>query len=183
MTSIAFDRRDRTFAVFVAIVSVAALSFLFWLLVWRTATPGGQDLRFLPGVNATLNATSAFLLALGFFFIKKKQIQRHQMCMVGAFASSAVFLVSYIAYHYSHGDTKFMGEGPIRAFYFTILISHIILSVPIVPGALFSFWFAGTKRFAPHRRLNRVLLPVWLYVSVTGVLIFFLLRSFGQPAA
>ena len=183
MTTIALDRRDRTFAAFVAVVSVAALSFLFWLLVWRTATPGGQDLRFLPAVNASLNATSAVLLALGLFFIKQKQIQRHQMCMVGAFASSAVFLVSYIAYHYAHGDTKFMGEGAIRAVYFVILISHILLSVPIVPGALFSFWFAGTKRFAPHKKLNRVLLPIWLYVSVTGVVIFFLLRSFGQSAA
>jgi putative membrane protein len=183
MTTIALDRRDRAFSVFVAVVSVVALSFLFWLLVWRTATPGGADLRFLPAVNASLNATSAVLLAVGLFFIKKKQIQRHQMCMVGAFASSAVFLVSYIVYHYSHGDTKFMGEGAIRPLYFAVLISHIVLSVPIVPGALFSFWFAGTKRFAPHKKLNRVLLPIWLYVSVTGVVIFFLLRSFGQPAA
>jgi putative membrane protein len=176
-------RRDRGFAVFVAVVSVAALSFLAWLLVLRTAEPGGQDLRFLPAVNASLNATSALLLALGFFFVRQKKIKQHQICMVGAFASSAVFLVSYIAYHYAHGDTKFMGEGAIRTVYFVVLISHIVLSVPIVPGALFSFWFAGTKRFAPHRKLNRVLLPIWLYVSVTGVVIFFLLRTWGQPAA
>jgi putative membrane protein len=183
MSTLALDRRDRGFAVFVAVVSVVALSFLFWLLVLRTATPGGKDLTFMPALNATLNATSAVLLATGYYFVRQKQIKLHQYCMVGAFASSAVFLVGYIIYHYSHGDTKFMGEGAIRGVYFFILISHIILSVPIVPGALFSFWFAGTKRFAPHRRLNRVLLPVWLYVSVTGVVIFFLLRSFGQPAA
>jgi putative membrane protein len=183
MSTLALDRRDRGFAVFVAVVSVVALSFLFWLLVWRTATPGGADLRFLPAVNASLNATSALLLAVGYYFVRHKQIQKHQFCMVGAFASSAVFLVSYIIYHYTHGDTKFMGEGAIRGIYFFILISHIVLSVPIVPGALFSFWFAGTKRFAPHKKLNRVLLPIWLYVSVTGVVIFFLLRAFGQPAA
>jgi putative membrane protein len=181
MTTTSLARHDRSFAVFVAVVSVVALSFLFWLLVLRTAEPGGQDLSFMPALNATLNASAATLLALGFFFIKQKKIQLHQYCMVGAFASSAVFLVGYIIYHYAHGDTKFTGEGIIRPVYFSILISHIVLSVPIVPGALFSFWFAGTKRFAPHRRLNRVLLPIWLYVSVTGVVIFFLLRTWGQP--
>jgi putative membrane protein len=183
MADAALPARDRTFGVFVALVSVVALSFLFWLLVWRTATPGQHDLRFLPAVNASLNGLSALLLTLGFVFIRRKQVKWHQICMVSAFASSAIFLICYIVYHYNHGDTKFVGSGAIRITYFFILVSHILLSAPIVPGALFSFWFAGTRRFGPHKTLNRVLLPIWLYVSITGVVIFFLLRSFGQSAA
>jgi putative membrane protein len=103
--------------------------------------------------------------------------------MVGAFAASGLFLVSYVTYHYVHGDTKFTGEGALRAVYFGILVSHILLSALVVPGALFAFWFAGTKRFSLHKRVTRVLLPVWLYVSVTGVVIFFMLKAWGQAAA
>ncbi len=169
--------RDRTFAVFTAIVSVVALSFLFWLLVLRTANAAGSvDLRFLPAVNASFNTLAATLLPVGFVFIKQKKPHLHKYAMVGAFAASALFLVSYVVYHYAHGDTKFTGVGAIRTVYFVILISHILLSAIIVPGALFAFWFAGTKRFALHKKVTRVLLPAWLYVSVTGVVIFFMLK-------
>jgi putative membrane protein len=178
------EARDKRFWIFNAVVSAAALTFLFWLLVLRAGEPGsGMDLRFLPAVNATLNGLSALLLATGWVLIRQKKPQLHKFAMVGAFASSALFLVSYIIYHYVHGDTKFMGEGAIRSVYFFILISHILLSLAIVPGALAAFWFAGTKRFAIHKKLNRVLLPIWLYVSVTGVVIFFFLRAWGQTAA
>lgn len=183
-TDVSTDSRDRRFFVFNAVVSAAALSFLFWLLVVRTATAGASvDLRFLPAVNASFNALSAVLLTSGLIFIKQKNTKLHKYCMVAAFASSGLFLVSYITYHYVHGDTKFTGEGAIRAVYFVILISHILLSVVIVPGALGAFWFAGTQRFTTHKKITRVLLPAWLYVSVTGVVIFFLLRAWGQSAA
>ncbi|MDP2342365.1 MAG: DUF420 domain-containing protein [Deltaproteobacteria bacterium] len=175
---------DRRFYVFNAVVSAAALGFLFWLLVLRSGDAGGDvDLRFLPAVNASFNTLSACLLALGFVFIKQKKPHLHKYCMVGAFASSGLFLVSYVVYHYVHGDTKFTGEGALRTVYFVILISHILLSMVIVPGALAAFWFAGTGRFPIHKKVTRVLLPAWLYVSVTGVVIFFLLRQWGQPAA
>ncbi len=176
---------DRRFYVFNAVVSAVALGFLFWLLVLRTADAAGGsvDLRFLPAVNASFNALSATLLTLGFLFIKQKKPHLHKYCMVAAFASSGLFLVSYVTYHYVHGDTKFTGEGAIRAVYFLILITHILLSIVIVPGALAAFWFAGTKRFPTHKKVTRVLLPAWLYVSVTGVVIFFLLRAWGQSAA
>ena len=176
--------RDKSFALFTAVVSVIALSFLAWLLVLRTAAPiGGIDLRFLPAVNASFNALAATLLVVGFVLIKQGKPYLHKYAMVGAFAASSLFLVSYVAYHYAHGDTKFTGEGALRAVYFVILISHIALSAIIVPGALFAFWFAGTKRFSAHKRVTRVLLPAWLYVSVTGVVIFFMLRAWGQSAA
>ncbi len=175
---------DRRFYLFNAVVSVLALGFLFWLLVVRSARPdAGVDLRFLPAVNASLNALSGCLLSLGFIFIKQKKPHLHRYCMVAAFASSGLFLVSYIVYHYVHGDTKFTGEGAIRAIYFAILVSHILLSTLIVPGALAAFWFAGTRRFVLHKKVTRLLLPAWLYVSVTGVVIFFLLRSWGLSAA
>lgn len=175
---------DRRFWVFNAVVSVVALSFLTWLLVLRTAdATAGVDLRFLPAVNASFNALSATLLFIGWIFIKQKKPQLHRYCMVAAFASSACFLVSYVIYHYVHGDTRFTGEGALRTIYFVILASHILLSMVIVPGALAAFWFAGTRRFAMHKRITHMLLPAWLYVSVTGVVIFFLLRSWGQSAA
>jgi len=98
------------------------------------------------------------------------------LLMVTAFASSAIFLVGYLSYHFVHGDTHYTGTGAIRAVYFALLISHIVLSLSVVPLALSSFYFAFTRSFARHRRLNRVFLPIWLYVSVTGVLIFFMLR-------
>jgi putative membrane protein len=181
---LANDARDRGFWIFNAIVSAVALGFLFWLLVLRAGEPGaGVDLRFLPAVNASLNGLSAMLLATGWVLIRQKKPHLHKYAMVAAFVSSALFLVSYVTYHYVHGDTKFMGEGAIRSVYFLILISHIVLSMFVVPGALAAFWFAGTRRFATHKRLNRFLLPVWLYVSVTGVVIFFFLRAWGQTAA
>jgi putative membrane protein len=97
--------------------------------------------------------------------------------MVTALAMSAIFLVGYLAYHYVHGDTKYAGDGIGRVIYLTVLASHVILSITVVPGALTSFYFAFTKQFERHRRLNRVFLPIWLYVSVTGVAIYFLLRA------
>lgn len=176
--------RDRTFAAFTAVVSVVALGFLAWLLLWRVAEPGaGVDLRFLPAVNASFNALAATCLVVGFVFIRQKKPHLHKYAMVSAFASSSLFLVSYVVYHYVHGDTKFMAEGAVRGVYFFILITHILLSVVIVPGALFAFWFAGTRRFGPHKKVTRVLLPAWLYVSVTGVVIFFMLRAWGSAAA
>lgn len=176
---------DRSFYAFNAVVSAVALGFLFWLLVLRTADAAGGsvDLRFLPAVNASFNALSATLLLVGFIFIKQKKPHLHKYCMVAAFASSGLFLVSYVVYHYVHGDTKFTGEGAIRTVYLLILLTHVLLSMLIVPGALAAFWFAGTKRFTTHKRVTRVLFPAWVYVSVTGVVIFFLLRAYGQSAA
>jgi putative membrane protein len=97
--------------------------------------------------------------------------------MVTAFAFSAVFLVGYLSYHYVHGDTRYEGVGIGRGAYLAVLATHIVLSITVVPGALTSFYFALTKQFDRHRRLNRVFLPIWLYVSVTGVVIYFMLRG------
>jgi putative membrane protein len=169
---------DRNFYVFNAVVSVSAVAFLFYILVIRRGTAGtGLDLRFMPAVNASLNALSACLLVTGWIAIRRKAVQLHKYCQVSAFVSSSLFLIGYLAYHFVHGDTKFQGRGPIRAIYLLILASHIVLSVGIVPMALTSLYFAWKRAFVKHRAIARVTLPIWLYVSVTGVVIFFMLRG------
>lgn len=176
MTNQAFSGTDKRFFVFNALVSSAALAFLAWLLLVPRNAAGGLDLSFVPAVNAVFNSLAALLLVLGFVAIRRKNMELHKRLMVGAFASSSLFLVGYILYHYVHGDTKFTGTGPIRTVYFSVLISHVILSIGVVPLALSAFYFAYRKRFDVHKKVTRLLLPIWLYVSVTGVVIFFMLR-------
>jgi len=168
---------DRAFFVFTGVVSVVALSFIAWLLLIRRGGAGGVDLRFLPGLNACLNATSATLLLAGWVAIRRKQQRVHKFLMIGAFAASALFLVSYLTYHYVHGDTRYAGHGPMKVAYLLLLASHVLLSMPVVPMALVAFYFAYRRQFARHRRVTRWLAPIWLYVSVTGVLVFVMLRG------
>ncbi len=167
---------DRSFWVFNAVVSTAAIGFLGWLLLIREGSGVNADLSFMPGVNATLNATSATLLVLGFGAVRSGRREVHKRLMVAAFAASAVFLVGYVLYHYAHGDTQYQGEGTIRIVYFTILITHVLLSIVMLPMILTTFYLAARERFATHKRLARWTLPIWLYVSVTGVVIYFMLR-------
>ena len=170
------ERTDRTFFAWNAVVSTAAVAFIAFILR-RDASPGGSvDLSFVPALNAVFNGLSAACLVTGWVAIRRKAIHVHRLCMVTAFALSAVFLVGYLSYHYVHGDTRYPGTGAMRTIYLTVLASHILLSITVVPGALTSFYFALTRQFERHRRLNRVFLPIWLYVSVTGVVIFLMLR-------
>lgn len=169
-------RGSRTFFVLNALLSVSALAFIAFILL-RGESAGGRDLSFMPAINAGFNALAASCLVAGFVAIRKKKIVLHRSLMITAFASSALFLIGYLSYHFVHGDTKFTGTGASRVVYFTLLISHILLSISVVPLALTSFYYAYTRAFTKHRRLNRVFLPIWLYVSVTGVLIFFMLRG------
>ncbi|MGZ3457786.1 MAG: DUF420 domain-containing protein [Archangium sp.] len=174
---------DRSFYVFTAVVSAAALSFLAYILLIRRGGPvGGLDLRFLPAVNASFNALAAALLTAGWVAIRRKARRVHQYLMVSAFASSALFLVCYLAYHYVHGDTRYAGGGVMKAVYLLILASHVLLSMAVVPGALLAFYFAWRNAFEKHRKVTRWLAPLWLYVSVTGVVIFFMLRG-SLPAS
>lgn len=135
-----------------------------------------KPVSILPTLNACLNGTSALLLLLGFFFIRNKNIQAHRWAMITAFCTSALFLLCYLYYHYSIGGGKpFPGQGGIRTLYFTILISHTILAVAIVPMILLTFSRALRERFDQHRKIARWTLPLWLYVSVTGVVIYLML--------
>jgi putative membrane protein len=174
-TALVTPRSDRNFFVFNALLSTVAVAFIAFILL-RGRSAGGPDLSFMPAVNATFNALSALCLVAGYVAIRQKKVALHRLLMVTAFVCSSLFLVGYLGYHFAHGDTKFTGVGPIRSVYFALLISHILLSLSVVPLCLTSFYFAFTRAFARHRRLNRIFLPIWLYVSVTGVVIFFMLR-------
>jgi putative membrane protein len=129
----------------------------------------------LPTINATLNSLSAAFLILGFIFIKSKNIKAHRACMLAAFASSILFLISYLVYHHQVGSVPFKGQGAIRTVYFTILLTHTILAVVVVPLALITLFRALKENFPAHRRIARWTFPIWLYVSVTGVLVYVML--------
>jgi putative membrane protein len=167
---------DRSFWIFNVLVSSAAVGFLGWLLLVREGGGVDADLSFMPGVNAGLNATSATLLVAGLIAIRNGRREIHKRLMVSAFAASAVFLVGYVIYHYAHGDTSYQGQGAIRIVYFTVLVSHVLLSIVMLPMILTTFFLAAKERFEAHKRLARWTLPTWLYVSVTGVVIYFMLR-------
>jgi putative membrane protein len=176
-SSLTAARGDRPFWIVNGVVSVVALAVLAYLLLLRHGSGDPARLAFMPAVNAGFNALAAVLLVLAVRAIKRKHVARHQALMLAAFASSSFFLVGYLAYHYVHGDSKYPGGGGARAAYLVLLASHVILSIPIVPMCLGAFYFAFRRRFAAHTRITKILYPIWLYVSVTGVLVFFMLRS------
>ena len=129
----------------------------------------------LPTLNAALNALSACLLVLGWAAIRKGKARRHRNLMVGALGCSVLFLVSYVTYHIAKLHTPFEGEGWTRPVYFAILITHVVLAVAIVPLVILTVVRAARARFERHRRIARWTLPLWLYVNVTGVVIYFML--------
>ena len=130
---------------------------------------------WLPAVNASLNATAGVFLISGYLMIRRRRIERHRACMLAALVTSALFLTSYLTYHYYAGSKPFPGTGWTRPVYFTILISHIILAIVVLPMALLTVWRAWKERFEQHARLARWTLPIWLYVSVTGVIVYLML--------
>lgn len=136
----------------------------------------------LPAVNAALNATSAMLLISGYRFIRRRQVTAHRRCMIAACTTSALFLLSYLVYHYNIGSMPFSGQGWVRPLYFTILISHTILAIVILPMVVVTLFRAWKTDFVKHARLARWTLPVWLYVSVTGVIIYFMLYQLFPPS-
>jgi uncharacterized membrane protein YozB (DUF420 family) len=133
------------------------------------------DVMMLPAVNATLNAVAAVLLVLGYTQIRRGRIEQHRRFMLAAFATSALFLVSYLTYHSQVGSQPFTGQGLIRIVYFTILVSHVILAAVIVPLALVTLRRGLRRQDAKHRAIARWTLPIWLYVSVTGVVVYWML--------
>lgn len=129
----------------------------------------------LPHLNAILNATSGVLLVTGYVFIRKGKINAHRNCLVAALIASTIFLASYLTYHYFHGSTRFTGIGLIRPIYFAILLTHTVLAVIIVPFIGVTLYRAVHADFVRHRRIARWTFPMWLYVSVTGVIVYLML--------
>lgn len=134
-----------------------------------------MSLSDLPALNATLNATSAVLLITGYLFIRRGHVRRHRAAMIAACVVSALFLVSYVIYHANVGSKPFTGRGPIRAIYFFILLTHIVLAAAVVPLVLITLVRGLRARFDRHVAIARWTLPIWLYVSVTGVLVYLML--------
>jgi len=134
-----------------------------------------MDVSFLPAVNATLNGTTTVLLIIGRTLIAKKLVSAHRRVMIAAVSTSALFLVSYLTYHAQAGSVRFQGQGQARRIYFVILVTHTVLAAAIVPMVLVTLSRGLQGRFDKHRRIARWTFPVWLYVSVTGVLVYFML--------
>lgn len=171
----------RTAVAAILTFSAAAIALLFWLIYGVETGGSPATAAFLPAFNAACNALSATCVVLGLFHIRRARYRAHGISMIAAFLASTAFLVGYLIHHTLHGDTPFRGQGILRPVYFTILISHILLSMAVLPMVLTTFFFAASRRWSAHRRLARWTYPVWLYVSVTGVLVFVFLR-FLNPA-
>jgi putative membrane protein len=167
---------DRSARLVIGVISLVVVGVVGYLLLGHRPPPGGGAVAtVLPLLNACLNATSAALLATGWLFIRRKRVAAHKACMVSALAVSTLFLVSYVTYHSLAGSRPFAGQGWIRLVYYPLLVSHIVLAAAIVPLALTTVYRALQGNFARHVRIARVTLPIWLYVSVTGVLVYWML--------
>jgi putative membrane protein len=167
---------DRSALVVIGGVSLAVVLVVGYLLLGHKPQPGaGALVASLPLLNACLNATSAALLSAGWLFIRRKRVTAHKTCMVSALVVSILFLVAYVSYHSLAGSRPFAGVGWIRLVYYPLLLSHIVLAAVIVPLALTTVYRALQGNFARHVRIARWTLPIWLYVSVTGVLVYWML--------
>jgi putative membrane protein len=167
---------DRAARWLIGAISLAVVLLVAYLLLVHRREAGALPaVAALPLLNACLNATSAALLTAGYLFIRGKRVGAHRTCMLSALVVSTVFLVSYVTYHALAGSRPFGGRGWIRPVYFSLLVSHIVLAAVIVPLALTTVYRALSGNFARHVRIARWTLPLWLYVSVTGVLVYWML--------
>lgn len=170
-------RTDKVALFFIILLSLLIFTFLIWWIYFKPVplNPPAWSTK-LSSVNALLNTLTSIFLISGYRFIKKSKILAHRNCMFLATMTSAGFLISYLIYHHYQGDTPFQGVGFIRYVYFFILISHIILSIVQVPCILSTLYFAFRGNFVSHKKIARWTFPIWLYVSITGVLIYFFLN-------
>ncbi len=157
----------------VSVLVPVAVAILFF-----TAKVEGYDTSFLPPIYASMNALTAIFLVLGFIAIKRKNIALHRRLMTSAIAFSAIFLLLYVVYHSTSESTPFGGEGTIRTVYFLLLISHILLSIIIIPLVLITYVRALSQRFDKHKRIARITFPIWLYVAVSGVVVYLLISPY-----
>ena len=179
-------------SVFIPVV-VALLLFLKWSgdkLIFDLRAPNSepfilienlpiaQPLYFLPPIYAVINAVTAVLLVVALIAVKNKKIQLHQRLMQGCIALSLVFLVMYIAYHITTDPTTFKGNGYVKAIYFFVLISHIILSIVLIPLVLISYVRAFQMEFPEHKKISKITFPIWLYVAVTGVIVYIMISPY-----
>ncbi len=167
---------EKKYQLWINIVSVAIPIVVALLFMVRL--PNVDSLSFLPPIYASMNGITAILLVLALFAIKNKKIALHQNLMKTAIVCSVLFLVMYVAYHMTSDSTKYLGEGPIKYLYYTILISHILLSIVVIPLVLISYVRARLGQFELHKKIVRYAFPVWLYVAVTGVIVYLMISPY-----
>ena len=164
-----------------AIIAVSAVAslFLFWLIYFHAPMDVEYThLAFLPALNALLNALCTVALCVGFAFIRAGKVAQHRAAMFTAFIFSSLFLAAYITNYALHGEMHFQGRGAVRSVYFPLLISHIVLAVVVLPMILITFFLSLSGRFPAHKKLARWTFPIWLYVSVTGVIVYLMLAAY-----
>jgi putative membrane protein len=162
----------------ILLISAAATLFLFWLIYFHPALDvTGRELAFLPALDAVLNALAATALVMGYRFVRAHRIKAHRVTMITAFAFSTLFLVCYIGNYALHGESHYPGHSILRIVYLTILVSHVLLSMVALPLVLVTFFFSLTGRIPTHRKVARWTFPIWLYVSVTGVIVYAMLAA------
>jgi putative membrane protein len=157
---------------------VSAVVLFLVAFMRRVKIDVGIDFSFLPPLHATLNAITAVVLLIALYFIKQKRVEQHRKAIYVALTCSALFLVSYVLYHFTTPETRYGGEGVMRQVYFALLISHVVLAAAIFPFILFTFIRAYTGQFARHRRMARWVFPIWLYVAVTGPIVYLMLLPY-----
>jgi len=157
-------------------ISAAASLFLFWLIYVHPAAATSAQYAFLPAMNAVFNGLAATALLIGYTFIRARRIRQHRASMITAFVFSTLFLAGYIAHHALHGDVRYPAHAALRTFYLSLLASHILLAVVALPLVLVTFFFSLSGRIPQHRKVARWTFPLWLYVSVTGVITYVMLR-------
>lgn len=175
-TAVAPKSSTRPAIAAILVISAAATLFLFWLIYVHPAAAASTDYAFLPALNAILNGLAATALLIGYTFIRARRIRAHRAAMITAFLFSTLFLISYIAHHALHGDVLYPAHGALRPAYLSLLASHIILAIIALPMVLVTFFFSLSGRIPQHRKIARWTFPIWLYVSVTGVITYVMLR-------
>jgi putative membrane protein len=171
-------KRNGIFLPIIGVLSVLIPVLVAILLFKPTAFSSGLDVSFLPHLNAVFNTATAVCLAIGYYFIKNKNIALHRTMMIAAFVLSSLFLISYVIYHANAESTKFGGVGAIRYLYFFLLLSHILLAIVIVYFALKSLYFGLTKQYEKHKKVSRWTFPIWMYVALTGVIVYLMISPY-----
>ncbi|MEM7785379.1 MAG: DUF420 domain-containing protein [Planctomycetota bacterium] len=165
-------------------IVIWVLTVAVWLLVGamrrpeKIPLPDGVSLAFLPAVHAVLNSFVAIFLVSALVMIKRGNVRRHRQMISAAMICSAVFLLCYVAYHFTTGETKYGGQGPIRALYFVLLISHIVFAAISFPFILLTWMYGFTNQFGKHRKYAKWVFPMWLYVAITGPICYLMLRPY-----
>ncbi len=170
------DRREKQYKRGITILSI--LIPVVVAVLFRVRIPNVEPLSFLPPIYATINGLTAILLVLAVIFIKKGNRKRHEQLNTTAIVCSVLFLVMYVAYHMTSDPTEFGGEGTIKYIYYFILISHILLSIVVIPFVLFTYMRAKLGNFPSHKKIAKITFPLWLYVAVTGVIVYMMISPY-----